>query len=593
MNRFEPVCFYQCLVVLSRILTPKNRPNGTPKSDYLDNIPADTYKSIMKITISQLNPTVGDIDGNLAKMKQTIALASVEKTDLVVFSELFVTGYPPRDFLNRVSFIKKSEQAIADVKSVSKEYPKLGILFGAPAKTNMDIGRGLYNAAFLINNGKIKQIQQKSLLPTYDVFDEARYFDPARQIQVIEFKDEMLGISICEDAWNDPELWPRRFYNQDPIEILAKQKATLMINISASPFHMGKEKLRFKLISNHAKKYKLPFVFVNQIGGNDELVFDGRSIFVDNKGRAVWIGESFREVIKTIDTKETGKAATYDFQDEIESVYEALVLGIKDYVHKCGFKGVMLGLSGGIDSAVTCALACAAIGPENVWGITMPGPFSSKGSVDDSIGLANNLGIQIKEIPIDVINNSYLETLKPHFAGKSPDIAEENIQARIRGNILMALSNKFGYLVLSTGNKSEMAVGYCTLYGDMSGGLSVISDVPKTMVYKIASYINREREIIPQATITKPPSAELRANQTDQDSLPPYDVLDQILQYYVEDGLSADEIVAKGFAGETVAWVIKAIARSEYKRRQAAPGLKVTSKAFGIGRRMPIAAKYL
>jgi NAD+ synthase (glutamine-hydrolysing) len=547
----------------------------------------------MRITIAQLNPIIGDISGNLAIIKHTLKTASAEKADLAVFSELFLTGYPPRDLLNRASFIKKVEQAISDIKAISKEYPKMGILFGAPAKTNIECGRGLYNAAFLIRNGKILQIQQKSLLPTYDVFDEARYFDQARQIKVVEFKDETLGISICEDAWNDPELWPRRFYNQDPIEILANQKATLLVNISASPFQVGKEKLRFKLISNHARKHKLPFVFVNQVGGNDELVFDGRSIFVDSRGRPIWVGDSFNEVIKTLDIKETSKEAVYDFQDEIESVHDALVLGIKDYIRKCGFKGVMLGLSGGIDSAVTCALACEAVGPENVWGITMPGPFSSKGSVDDSIELAKNLGIQLKEIPIGSINDAYLETLKPHFAGKPPDIAEENIQARIRGNILMALSNKFGYLVLSTGNKSEMAVGYCTLYGDMSGGLSVISDVPKTMVYKIASHINREREIIPKATITKPPSAELRANQTDQDSLPPYDILDQILQYYIEEGMSSEEITAKGFSSETVKWVIKAIAQSEYKRRQAAPGLKVTSKAFGIGRRMPIAARYL
>jgi NAD+ synthase (glutamine-hydrolysing) len=547
----------------------------------------------MRITIAQLNPIIGDISGNLAIIKHTLKTASAEKADLAIFSELFLTGYPPRDLLNRASFIKKVEQAISDIKAISKEYPKMGILFGAPAKTNIECGRGLYNAAFLIRNGKILQIQQKSLLPTYDVFDEARYFDQARQIKVVEFKDETLGISICEDAWNDPELWPRRFYNQDPIEILANQKATLLVNISASPFQVGKEKLRFKLISNHARKHKLPFVFVNQVGGNDELVFDGRSIFVDSRGRPIWVGDSFNEVIKTLDIKETSKEAVYDFQDEIESVHDALVLGIKDYIRKCGFKGVMLGLSGGIDSAVTCALACEAVGPENVWGITMPGPFSSKGSVDDSIELAKNLGIQLKEIPIGSINDAYLETLKPHFAGKPPDIAEENIQARIRGNILMALSNKFGYLVLSTGNKSEMAVGYCTLYGDMSGGLSVISDVPKTMVYKIASHINREREIIPKATITKPPSAELRANQTDQDSLPPYDILDQILQYYIEEGMSSEEITAKGFSSETVKWVIKAIAQSEYKRRQAAPGLKVTSKAFGIGRRMPIAARYL
>lgn len=546
----------------------------------------------MKITLAQLNPVVGNIDGNLKLIFDTVKQASNEKTDLVVFSELFVCGYPPQDLLERKWFIKRIEQAIEEIVKISSYYPDTGIIFGGPTFSYKNTGRGLYNSAIFVYRGLINHIQHKSLLPTYDVFDEARYFDPAPEVKPIQFKDEVLGLSICEDAWNIPELWQRQFYDLDPIKTLAQKGATLIINISASPFTVGKEEIRFRILQAHAKKYKIPVVFVNQIGANDELVFDGRSIFIDRNGLPVDVLPSFVECVRTIETNTTGNENNYQAQEYIESVYQALVLGVRDYLKKCGFKKVIIGLSGGIDSALVACIAVDAISAENVLGVTMPGPYSSKGSVLDSEKLAENLGIEIKNISINNIYNTYLETLKNEFQDKKMDLTEENIQARIRGNILMALSNKFGYLVLTTGNKSELAVGYCTLYGDMSGGLAVISDVPKTMVYKIAQYINCKKEIIPEAIIKKPPSAELKPNQLDQDTLPPYEILDPILQLYIEEGLSRDEIITQGFKPETVDWVIKTVNRNEYKRRQAPPGLKVTSKAFGLGRRMPIAAKF-
>ncbi|MEO0123317.1 MAG: NAD+ synthase [candidate division WOR-3 bacterium] len=546
----------------------------------------------MKITIAQLNPTVGDIDGNLDKITQTIKQGKEENTDLVVFPELFLSGYPPQDLLERKWFIKKIEKAIEKIINLSSFYPDIGIIFGAPMFSNKNTGRGLYNSAIFVHRGLINHIQHKSLLPTYDVFDEARYFDPADEIKPIKFKEEILGISICEDAWNIPELWQRKVYDRDPIEILVQKGANILINISASPFTMGKEEIRYKILRSHAKKYHIPFVIVNQVGANDELIFDGRSMVIDKNGEPVDVLPAFDECIKTIETGSRGDSRNYTPLDHIESVYNALILGVRDYVKKCGFKRTILGLSGGIDSAVVACIAVEAIGKENVIGITMPSPFSSAGSVEDSKKLAENLGIELKIIPINHIYESYLKSLKDVFKDKAFDTTEENIQARIRGNILMALSNKFGYLVLTTGNKSELAVGYCTLYGDMSGGLAVIGDVPKTMVYKIAGFINRKKEIIPFPIIKKPPSAELKPNQTDQDTLPPYDILDPILQLYIEEGLSKEEIVAKGYQEETVDWVIKAVNKNEYKRRQAPPVLKVTSKAFGLGRRMPVAAKF-
>jgi NAD+ synthase (glutamine-hydrolysing) len=546
----------------------------------------------MKVTIAQLNPIVGDINGNSSKIIQTMAQCRDEEPDLIVFPELFLVGYPPKDLLERPWFIKKVQQAIQELVQTSLRYPQTGMLFGAPLPTGKDVGKRLYNSAVLIFQGRVLSIHYKSLLPTYDVFDERRHFDPAPEINTVDFKGERLGISICEDAWNDPELWPKgTLYPFDPIETLAGQGATLFINISASPFFMGKEEIRFRLIRNHAQKHRRPFVFVNQIGGNDELIFDGRSLCLDASGEPVAACPSFVEYVHTINTTFAGRPELYVPQDKLESIHEALVLGVRDYMRKCGFSKAVVGLSGGIDSAVTCCLAKDAVGSENVLGISMPSPYSSKGSIEDSKRLAANIGIGFQVVPISTIYQAYLDTLKGPFAGREPDITEENIQARIRGNILMAFSNKFGHLVLSTGNKSELAVGYCTLYGDMSGGLAVISDVPKTMVYDLANYINRKTEVIPRAIIEKPPSAELKPNQVDQDTLPPYPILDKILYYYIEEFYSAEEIIRLGFDQETVRWAAQMVEKNEYKRKQAALGLKVTTKAFGIGRRIPIAAK--
>jgi len=546
----------------------------------------------MKVTIAQLNPTVGDINGNISKIIETLARCRDQEPDLVVFPELFLVGYPPKDLLERPWFIEKAQQAIQELAQTSLKYPQTGILFGAPLPSGKDIGKRLYNSAVLIFQGRIHSVHHKSLLPTYDVFDERRHFDPAPAINTVDFKGERLGLSICEDAWNDPELWPTgTLYPFDPIETMARQGATLFVNISASPFFVGKEEIRFRLIRRHAQKHRTPFVFVNQIGGNDELVFDGRSLSLDSAGEPVAVCPSFSEHVYTIETTLPGRPGSYIPQEKIESIHEALVLGVRDYMRKCGFSKAIIGLSGGIDSAVTCCLAKEAGGAENVLGISMPSPFSSKGSLEDSEKLAANLGIRFQVIPISTIYQSYLDTLKDSFAGKNPDTTEENIQARIRGNILMAFSNKFGHLVLSTGNKSELAVGYCTLYGDMSGGLSVISDVPKTMVYDLANYINRSTEIIPRAILEKPPSAELKPGQVDLDTLPPYPILDKILQSYIEELYSVEEIIRMGFERETVKWVVRMVEKNEYKRKQAALGLKVTTKAFGVGRRIPIAAK--
>jgi NAD+ synthase (glutamine-hydrolysing) len=547
----------------------------------------------MKVTCAQLNPVVGDIKGNLTKVVETLSQCRKDTPDLVVFPELFLVGYPPRDLLEKPWFIKNTQKAVDELVELSKEYPRTGILIGAPQTTGKDTGRGLYNSALLIYQGKILMSQHKSLLPTYDVFDEARYFDPAPEIQVVSFKNETLGVSICEDAWNDPELWPKRFYTFDPLEVLAEKGASLFINISASPFHIGKEEIRYHIFRNHAKKHNVPFIFVNQVGGNDELIFDGRSMCVDKKGNPLKVFPSFEEDVQTIDTIHAGKPGLYVPQERIESVYEALILGLRDYIKKCGFSKVVVGLSGGIDSAVVCCLAKEAIKSKNVLAVTMPSPFSSKGSVEDSRKLAENLGIKFMVIPISSLYEAYTKSLQEHLKiGEEVDVTLENIQARIRGNILMAISNKLGYLVLSTGNKSELAVGYCTLYGDMTGGLAVISDVPKTMVYELARYINRESEVIPKEIMEKAPSAELKPNQKDQDTLPPYNVLDPILYYYVDEGWSSKEILELNFDPDVVKWVTRSVDRNEYKRRQAAPGLKVTPKAFGVGRRMPIAAKY-
>jgi NAD+ synthase (glutamine-hydrolysing) len=545
----------------------------------------------MKITLAQLNPIVGDVTGNLKKVVDTLEEYAGE-TDLIIFSELFLVGYPPRDLLEQPALIEATQAAVQKLLAASRRFPKTGVLVGAPMPTGLDTGKGLNNCALLICGGEIVFRQNKSLLPTYDVFDETRHFAPGAQVDVINFQGETLGISICEDAWYDPELWSRRLYPCDPIQVLAQKGATLLINISASPFQVGKEGVRYHLFHNHCRRFGLPFIYVNQVGGNDELIFDGRSKALDSRGEAVAVLPGFREAVVTVDSAAPGKPGLYQPLEEIATVHEALVLGIQDYLHKCGFSQAVVGLSGGVDSAVTCCLAQRALGKQNVLGVLMPSPFSSQGSIMDSRKLAKNLGVQVKEIPITPIYRAYLRSLKGHLEVDQIGVALENVQARIRGNILMALSNEFGYLVLSTGNKSEMAVGYCTLYGDMSGGLSVLADVPKTMVYQLARYLNRERILIPEEIITKPPSAELRPDQKDQDTLPSYDILDQIMNYYLTEGYSFKDITRLGFEPETVRWVIRAIDRSEYKRRQAAPGLKITSKAFGMGRRIPIAARY-
>ncbi len=546
----------------------------------------------MRVTLAQLNPVVGDLAGNKAKIVSTYEAAAKSGSDLVVFPELFLTGYPPWDLLERPWFIDRTSAVVDELTALTASHPATGLLFGAPRRSPEKQGKPLYNTAVLAHGGRRLLEQHKSLLPTYDVFDETRYFAPAPEIRTAAFKDEVLGITICEDAWTQADLWPEgRLYDLDPVSLLSGLGATLLLNISASPFHAGKDEIRYDLIRGHARRHGLPFVFVNQVGANDELVFDGRSFVFDGRGRPVAVGAAFSEDVLTVETRQAGTAGSFQPLGPIESVHEALVLGLRDYMRKCGFARVVIGLSGGIDSAVTCALAVSAIGAENVLGVTMPMPFSSAGSVDDSVALAARLGVRCVTIPIAPLYDAYLAALAPHFAGRAPDVAEENIQARIRGNILMAFSNKLGHLVLSTGNKSELAVGYCTLYGDMSGGLAVLADVPKTMVYELAAHINRSGEVIPRAIIDKPPSAELRPGQLDSDALPPYDVLDRILHEYVEELRSVEAIAALGFDPGVVRKIAALVDRNEYKRAQAAPAIKVTTKAFGVGRRMPIAAK--
>lgn len=546
----------------------------------------------MKITLVQMNPVVGDFDGNLRAVFDRIAAAKAMNTDLVIFPEMCLSGYPPKDLVERRSFIDGAIASLDSLTELSARYGDIGVIAGLPLPSRREGGKGVANAAVLVSGGGVLHIQEKSLLPTYDVFDEARYFDPAKSIDVVDFKGEKLGISICEDAWNDPGLFRRRPYEIDPIAILADKGATIMVNVSASPFAVGKEKFRLELVKRHAKRYKVPFVFVNEVGGNDELIFDGQSLYVDSSGVVRRALPMFEEAIATVDTHAPGEKIDYECRDDTESILDALVLGTRDYFRKCGFEKSVVGLSGGVDSAVTLAIAVEALGPHNVRAVAMPSPYSSRQSLDDAVAVANNFGVDLDVVEIADLMQAYERALSHPFAGLEKDVTEENIQARIRGNILMAYSNKLGYLVLSTGNKSELAVGYCTLYGDMSGGLAVISDVPKTTVYGLAQLINRDDEFIPRSVIARAPSAELKPNQTDQDVLPPYPVLDAILDAYVEEGLSDHEIVARGHDAKTVAWVIHAVRANEYKRKQSSPGLKVTSKAFGAGRRFPIAARY-
>ncbi len=542
----------------------------------------------MKVALAQINTTVGDIHGNEAKILEAYARSVAAGVDIVVVPELALTGYPPRDLALSDGFVSKNLEAL---ERLARQTGKTALVTGFIGRLEVQPGRKVTNAIALLQNGKVLATRTKTLLPTYDVFDEDRYFEPAKENTPVVFEGTKLGLTICEDVWNDEDFWDDRRYRRNPAVELASGGVKLIFNASASPWHLGKNQIRHDMLSNLAAKSQCPVVYCNLVGGNDELVFDGASLVFNGKGELLAEGKMFAEDFLVVDL-ETAPVRPPSAPPDEELVCQALVLGVRDYLHKCGFKSAVLGLSGGIDSALTAMIAAEALGRENVRGVSLPSQFSSQGSLDDARMLAQNLGIRYDVIPIQPMFATAKEHLKDVFTNRAEDTAEENIQARLRGVILMAMSNKFGSLLLTTGNKSELAVGYCTLYGDMCGGLAVISDVPKTMVYKISNWINREREIIPAASITKPPSAELRTDQTDQDSLPPYDVLDAILEAYVVEGRIAAEIIRSGHDEKTVRRMIRLINLNEYKRRQAAPGLKVTSKAFGVGRRVPVAQKH-
>ncbi|MCP2240914.1 NAD+ synthase [Thermoanaerobacterium thermosaccharolyticum] len=543
----------------------------------------------MKIALAQLNPTVGDIKNNCEKIIKYIKEAKKANIDLIVFPELSIIGYPPKDLLYNPDFLESSYSALNEL--ILPETNGIGVIVGTATK-DKEKDYMLHNSALLLYNGKIIGQADKTLLPNYDVFDEQRYFEPAKSRTCFDFKGMRLAVNICEDIWNDKDFWERPRYDIDVLEEQYKLNPDIFINISASPYNLGKQELRTKMVKQISKKYKLPLIYVNQVGGNDELIFDGNSFAINSNGDRVVNLRSFSEDIAFVDTENLDELKPLqEIKEDISWVHDALILGLRDYFRKTGFKKAVVGLSGGIDSAVTCALAVKALGRENVLGVSMPSRYSSEGSKDDARDLAQNLGIQYRVIPIEDVFKSYISIFNKD-GNVLGDLAEENLQARIRGNYLMFISNREGYMVLTTGNKSEIAVGYCTLYGDMSGGLAVISDVPKTMVYELAKYINRDKIIIPLSTIEKAPSAELRPNQKDTDSLPPYEILDDILKSYIEDDKSISEIIADGYDKDLVRDVIRKVNNAEYKRKQAAPGLKVTTKAFGVGRRMPIAQRF-
>jgi NAD+ synthase (glutamine-hydrolysing) len=543
----------------------------------------------VRIALAQINPTVGDFQGNSAKIIDYALQARSAGVDLVLFPELSVCGYPPRDLVERTWFVERNRSA---AEEIAQKTAGISVICGLVTPAKAATGKSVLNSAALLRDSQIAAIQSKRLLPTYDVFDEVRNFAPADKQELMSIGGVSCALTICEDAWNDKNFWDRRLYGIDPVEDLIGAGGKVLLNISASPFYLQKRELRHDMLAAIAKHYRIPVAMVNQVGGNDSLVFDGSSLAVGPAGRVIAQAKSFEEDIVCFDT-DFLNGDIHDRDEDVEaSAYAALVLGTRDYVRKCGFRKVVLGLSGGIDSALTAAIAVDAVGRENVTGIGLPGPYSSGGSIDDAATLARNLGIRFEIIPIGGIFDRYLQSLQPAFANLQRDVTEENVQARIRGSLLMAMSNKFGALVLTTGNKSELGVGYCTLYGDMCGGLAVISDVPKTLVYRLARYVNSRLTVIPESTLEKPPSAELRPDQKDSDSLPPYEVLDPILEAYVEDNQSPEAIASRyGLDLALVRRVAQMVDRNEYKRQQSAPGLKISPKAFGFGRRYPIAAK--
>ncbi len=548
----------------------------------------------MRIALAQINTTVGDLAGNADLMLSTARRAAAKGAELIVFPELSLTGYPPRDLVEKPSFLERTGQQL---ERLARETADLdaALICGYVGRSASTTGKTATNSAAVIDRGQITFRQGKMLLPTYDVFEEARYFRPAEQQSLCEIRGTRVALTVCEDAWNDKQYWERRLYGRDPVEELAAQGAEILVSINASPYHMGKRELRREIFAASARRHRLPVVYVNQVGGNDQLVFDGSSFAMNAEGRVMAAAASFAEDLVLVDTATGAGDIRENLADEHEAVYEALVVGTRDYIRKCGFSKVLIGLSGGIDSSLTAVLAADAVGRENVVGVAMPGPYSSEGSLTDARALAVNLGIRFEVVAITGTYDKFLEVLDPLFRDVPRDVTEENLQARLRGVTLMALSNKWGALVLTTGNKSELAVGYCTLYGDMIGGLAVISDVPKTLVYELARVANRRHAgSIPQSVIEKPPSAELRPNQKDSDSLPSYDVLDTILRSCVEENLTPGEIAARGnLPIELVREIVNKVDRNEYKRQQSAPGLKVTTKAFGMGRRFPIAQRFL
>ena len=547
------------------------------------------YTREVKIALGQINPTVGDFPGNAAKIVDFSRRAQAAGAGLILFPELSVCGYPPRDLVERTSFVARNRQT---VEQIAAQTQGIAVICGLVTPAPADAGRSAMNSAALLMEGKVAFVQSKMLLPTYDVFDEMRNFAPAKSQELFSFCGNRMALTICEDAWNDKQFWPKRLYSVDPVEALIQAGGNFVLNISASPFWIGKRELRRDMLASIARQHKVPVVLVNQVGGNDSLVFDGSSLVLNREGQVIAQGKSFEEDLIYFDSQNLSGDMHEQIAGDEASVYSALVLGTRDYMHKCGFQKAIIGLSGGIDSAFTAVIATEAVGAENVIGVGMPGPYSSQGSIDDARSLAKNLGIRFELLSINPAYEAYRQTLRDVFAGQKEDVTEENIQSRARGALLMALSNKFGAIVLSTGNKSELGVGYCTLYGDMVGGLAVISDVPKTLVYRLSEYVNSRRAVIPHATLEKSPSAELRPNQKDSDSLPRYEVLDAVLEDYVEDSHPAERIATdRGLDIELVKRVMRMVDRAEYKRQQAAPGLKISPKAFGYGRRFPIAAK--